>query len=101
MRNAGAVNNNFRAGKVSLALEARERPAARDAWLAIGIQRTHADPIVERLQRQMEIFVGFELDYRQPPAAIECEQVQHAALTGRECGDMRILNVAAKPWKQL
>ena len=48
--------------------------------LPVGIQRPHPNPVVQRLHRQMQIFVGLQLNHRQPPVAVQRQQVQHAAV---------------------
>ena len=71
------------------------------AGLAVVVQRTDANPVVQRLQGQMQVFVGLEFDNRQPSVAVEREQVEHAAVADGERRHLRIQQVAAQPGQQL
>src|ERR1700722_4376607 len=51
---------NFGAGKIAAALECGTRYGGRCCGLAIGIQRAYANPIVESLQRQVQVFSSFQ-----------------------------------------
>ena len=49
-----------------------------------------AHPIIQRLQRKMNVFGSFQLDHRQPPAMIDGQQIQHAPVGGGERGNLAI-----------
>jgi len=48
----------------------------------------YSRPIVEALQRQVDIFVGFEFDDREAAVARDGQDVKHGAVGGGECGDL-------------
>src|SRR5580700_11452212 len=50
----------------------------------------HASPVVKALQREMDVFAG--LEFKDGAAAIESagEDVDHGAIGGSECGNLRI-----------
>ena len=83
-KQAWRQGRNFCSGKVAFAFERRERPVAAGGALAIGIEGADADPVVESLQWEMQVFVGFEFDDDEAAVAIEGEQIEHAAIAGRE-----------------
>jgi hypothetical protein len=49
----------------------------------------------------VQVFVGLQLDHRQPAVAVEREQVEHAAVAGRERRHLRVEQIAAQPRQQL
>ena len=69
--------------------------------MAVVVERAHANPIVESLQGQVQIFVGLEFDDRETAVAIEGEQVEHAAIAGGECGNLRVELVATNLRQQI
>ena len=93
---ARGERRDFRSGKVSFAFESRERTIAAGDALAICVEGADAYPVVECLQRQMQIFVGFEFDDDEAAIAIEGEQIEHAAIAGRERWNLRVKLIAAK-----
>src|SRR5579871_3416136 len=50
----------------------------------------HSHPVVQRLQRQMDVLASLQLDYRQSPASLHRKQIQDAAIG---CGKGRDLVV--------
>src|SRR5436190_23685284 len=50
----------------------------------------YAYPVVERLERQVGIFGGLQLDYGQSPAAIYAQQIYHAPLTTSKCRNLPV-----------
>src|SRR3954470_348288 len=50
----------------------------------------HAQPIVEPLQRQVNVFVGLQLDYREPPISRAGQQIDHSAIGSCEGGNLRV-----------
>ena len=74
-----------------------ESGAARGRrWLAIRVERAHANPVVERLQRQVKVFAGLQFQNHQPAIAVEGEQVEHAAIAGGERWHLGVEQVAAQ-----
>ena len=66
------------AGKVSVALH-----FARSALLrTLLVQRAHANPVIQALQRQLQILIGFQFNHREPPICGGGEQIEHAAVCG-------------------
>ena len=50
------------------------------ARLPVGVEGAYTDSVGERLQREMEVFVGFQLHHHDTPVAVEREQVKHASV---------------------
>ena len=97
MRRAGAASNRRGGsgeisvpGKYPSRSKAGERAITAGGRLAIGVERAHANPVVERLQGKMQIFVGLEFDDDEAAVAVEGEQIEHAAIAGRKRGDLRV-----------
>ena len=57
-------------------------PVAAGGALAIGMERADANPVVEGLEGEMHVLVGFELKDDQAAISIEGEQIEHAAIAG-------------------
>src|SRR5215471_7150147 len=50
----------------------------------------HARPIIEALQWKMNVFVGFELQNRQPRLASAGQDVDHGPIRGGKCRNLRV-----------
>src|SRR5579863_5068237 len=49
---------NFGAGKVALSFESREGHTGRWRGLAVRIERSNSNPVINGLQRQMQVLAG-------------------------------------------
>ena len=63
--------------------------AARGEFPAVKVP-FHAHPIIESLKRQMNVLIGFQLDHSEPSIAVDADQIDDAALAGRELRDLPI-----------
>src|SRR5207245_3149928 len=68
--------------------QARKVAVARD--LAILLLAANAQPIIGRLQRQMNVLAGFQLNNRQPPSTRHGEKIENAVFSTRVCKDLGI-----------
>src|SRR5213076_2803209 len=57
----------------------------------------HARPVVDPLQRKVNVFIGFEFNYAEAAFASKRQYVDHSAIRGKEGGHLRI----AEAWIQL
>ena len=79
------------AGEVAVALELAE--AAVPAGLGVGmlgVVEAHADPVVEALEGELGVFVGFDFEDGKAAVVVDREQVEHAAVAGSEGGDLGV-----------
>src|SRR5271165_245160 len=67
------------AGEVSVAHEA-----------SVLLVPAHARPVVEALEREMDVFVGFELEDGETTVKSAGEHVDHGAVGGGEGGHLRV-----------
>jgi hypothetical protein len=90
---------NLRPGKVPLPLKRRQRAPA-NSRLPVRIQRPHPDPLVQHLQRQVQVVVRLQRNQRQPSITVQRQQVQHPAIADRKRRHLRIQQVPAQPRQQ-
>ena len=57
---------------------------------AVAMQHPHPSPVVERLERQVEIVIGLNLQHNQPSAPIHRQQIQHPTTSLRKRRHLRI-----------
>src|SRR5580658_4765688 len=51
----------------------------------------HANPVVETLQREVEIVLRLEFQHRKPPVSSNSEEIKHAAIaSGRDRWNLRV-----------
>ena len=107
MRRAGAARmrrggsgRNFDARKVAVASEGRERRGGSGDGLAVGVEGAHAHPVVEGLQRKVQVLVGFQFQDHEARVAVEREQVEHTAIAAGERGNLVVDQIAAQLGKQ-
>lgn len=68
-------------GKVAVLLEVSDAAEGSGAGLGIGeMVVANADPVVEALQGEVEVFVGFEFDDGEAVVAGDGEEIEHAAI---------------------
>src|ERR1051326_7743296 len=67
------------AGKIAMLLE-----------LAPVVVPKHSRPVIQALQREMDVLIGFELYYRKPAFAGAGEYVNHGAIGSGESRHLRI-----------
>ena len=83
---------DFSARKIAKAFESGERLGARPGN-AVVVESADAYPVVERLQGQMQVLIGFKFKDDETPGAIEREQIEHAAIASGESRHLRIEHV--------
>ena len=74
------LGRNLCSGEVAFAFECRQGAVAAGGALAISIEGADANLVIESLEGEMHIFVGFEFDDDQAAIAIKGEQIEHAAI---------------------
>ena len=70
---------NHDSGKISIALK-----------ICFTLMAADAQPVIHGLHRQLQILRSFYFDYDQATLAGDAEQIEHAAITGCERGNLRI-----------
>src|ERR1700684_184697 len=73
------ISAQFSPGKISKALE-----------LAASMMPGNSRPVIQSLQRQMNVFIGVEFDYRKASVSREGEHVNHGAVCRGERRHLRI-----------
>src|ERR1700677_3224581 len=68
--------------------DAREIPVTLK--IAFTLMTPHSQPIIDSLNRQLNIFGCFQLDHNQPSMLCDAEQIDYAAVSRSERGDLRI-----------
>ena len=87
---------DFCARKVACAFKCGKRAVAARRGLAIGVEGAYADPVVKGLKGQVKVFIGLKFDYDKAAAAVERQQIEHAAITCRERRHLRVEHVTAE-----
>ena len=57
----------------------------------------HARPVIQALQRQMNVFVGLQLDDREPSFARQRQHIDHRPVRSRKCRNLRIDRLGFQP----
>ena len=74
--------------RIGTQLDSRE--IAESLKISLALVPSDAQPIIHRLQRQLNIFRRLQLDYHEPSAVGHAEQIQHAAIPGRQRRSLRV-----------
>ena len=56
-----------------------------------------AEPVVGGLQREMNVFAGFQFENREAAVARHSQQIDHAAIAGGKCGHLRVQKTRIEP----
>ena len=75
------------AGEVAVGLELAQTGLGGGR---LGVVPTHADPVVEALERELGVLFGFELEHGEPALLGDGEQVEQGAVGGGEGGHLRV-----------
>ena len=67
------------AGEIAVALK-----------ISFALMAADAQPIIHSLHGQLHIFRSFQLDHHEAALARDAEQIEHAAIAGRERRKLRI-----------
>ena len=73
---------NLGACEVTLTLKSRKPAVTALGRLPVCVEYADANPIIEGLQGQMKVFIGFEFDDSETAIAVERQQIEHAAISG-------------------
>jgi hypothetical protein len=87
---------NVDAGEVAISLKRRPMLCTATDGLPILIQGADTNPVIERLQGKVQVFVGFELEDGEAARPIEGEQIEHTPVTRGECGNLGVEQIAAQ-----
>ena len=87
--------NKMQPGRRIRQLNSRKIPMAAEcvpsASLGIvALELAHAQPIIQPLQRQMQVLIRLQLDHQQPSTAIDSEQIEHPSVARRKRRHLRI-----------
>jgi hypothetical protein len=66
--------------------DARKIPVALK--IAFALMASHSQPIIDSLNRQLNIFGCFQLDHNQAPMLCDAEQIDYAAVSRSERGNL-------------
>ena len=58
-----------------------------------------AHPVIQGLQRQMNVLAGFNFDDHQPAVVVRGENIQNAASAGRELRGLAVQRRVANDWR--
>src|SRR5580704_11131282 len=58
--------------------------------VVLQLVAAHAQPIVNGLSRQLDVFLGFQLDHDQASLARDAEQIDNSPSVRRQRGNLRI-----------
>lgn len=56
----------------------------------------NARPIIETLQRKVNIFISLEFNDREPSVAGQGEDIEHGAIGSGKCRDLRVMMARVK-----
>ena len=81
----GDAADEWAASRFAVQVKALELAEAGGAVGVFEVMGAHTHPVVEPLQGEVQVFVGLELDDCEAAVTGDAEQVEHAAVAGREC----------------
>ena len=79
------------AGEVAVTLELAEAAVLAGLGVGVlGVVKADADPVVETLEGELGVFVGFDFEDGEATVVVDGEQVEHAAVAGGEGGNLGV-----------
>jgi hypothetical protein len=69
-------------------LDTRDVPVALE--IPFPLVPPDAQPVIRRLHGHLHVFGSFQFDHHEAALSRDAEQIEHTAVAGRKCGQLRI-----------